>query len=136
MQVKVLTTLLQQTFRSLSLTTSPSTATGIASMVKVQVRVDEQDTPQFSRLATLAGVSPPLPEADLQSAEQRQLKSQSRRERSHSKAELSSECQISLFPVYFLGIQITCPPIYYMSSEGRCEGLFWVSNKPSRPFLG
>ena len=61
----------QQTFRSLS-TTSPSTATGFASMVKVQVRVDDQDVPQFSRVATLAGVSPPTTEADLHSAEQQQ----------------------------------------------------------------
>lgn len=74
------------TFRSQSLTASPSTATGLASMVKVQVRVDDQDTPQFSRLATLAGVSPPIPEADLHSAEQRQQRTQSRRERSNSKA--------------------------------------------------
>ena len=55
-------------------------------MVKVQVRVDDQDTPQFSRLATLAGVSPPIPEADLHSAEQRQQRTQSRRDRSNSKA--------------------------------------------------
>ena len=62
-------------------------------MVKVQVRVDDQDTPQFSRLATLAGVSPPIPEADLQLAEQRQLRSLSRKERSYPKAEAAtSEC--------------------------------------------
>ena len=75
----------QQTFHSQSLTTSPSTATGFASMVKVQVRVGEQETPQFSRLATLAGVTPPMTAADLHSAEQKQLRSsQSRRERSPS----------------------------------------------------
>lgn len=60
-------------------------------MVKVQVRVDDEDIPQFSRLATLAGVSPPVPEADLQTAEQRQLRTQSRKERSHSKSEVFSE---------------------------------------------
>lgn len=81
----------QQTFRSQSLTTSPSTATGFASMVKVQVRVGGQETPQFSRLATLAGVTPPMTEADLHSAEQKQLRSQSRRERSHSKSDATSE---------------------------------------------
>ncbi|KAL9960808.1 hypothetical protein ACROYT_G034311 [Oculina patagonica] len=75
------------TFRSLSLTTSPSTATGFGSMVKVQVRVDEQDTPQFSRLATLAGVTPPMTDGDLHFAEQRQIRSQSRKERSHSKSD-------------------------------------------------
>lgn len=80
----------QQTFRSLSLTTTPSTATGVASMVKVHVRVDDQDTPQFSRLATLAGVSPPITEADLQLAEQRQLRSQARKEISHSKPEATT----------------------------------------------
>lgn len=80
----------QQTFRSLSLTTTPSTATGVASMVKVQVRVDDQDTSQFSRLATLAGVSPPITETDLQLAEQRQLRSQSRKEKSHSKPEATT----------------------------------------------
>lgn len=80
----------QQTFRSLSLTTTPSTVTGVASMVKVQVRVDDQDTSQFSRLATLAGVSPPITEADLQLAEQRQLRSQSRKEKSHSKPEATT----------------------------------------------
>lgn len=79
------------TFRSLSLTTTPSTATGVASMVKVQVRVDDQDTSQFSRLATLAGVSPPITEADLQLAEQRQLRSQSRKEKSHSKPEATTK---------------------------------------------
>lgn len=70
----------QQTFHSLSLTTSPSTATGFASIVKVQVRVDDQDVPQFSRVAMLAGVSPPATEADLQSAEQRQQQLQSQKE--------------------------------------------------------
>ncbi|XP_020606074.1 uncharacterized protein FLJ43738-like [Orbicella faveolata] len=56
-------------------------------MVKVQVRVGEQETPQFSRLATLAGVTPPMTAADLHSAEQKQLRSQSRRERSPSKSD-------------------------------------------------
>lgn len=49
-------------------------------MVKVQVRIGDQDTPQFSRLATLAGVTPPITEADLQTAEQQQRQSQSRKE--------------------------------------------------------
>ena len=80
----------QQTFRSQSLT-SPSTTTGFASMVKVQVRVGEQETPQFSRLATLAGVTPPMTAADLHSAEQKQLRSQSRRERSPSKSDGTSK---------------------------------------------
>lgn len=75
------------TFHSQSLTTSPSTGTGFGSMVKVQVRVGEQETPQFSRLATLAGVTPPMTAADLHSAEQKQLRSQSRRERSPFKSE-------------------------------------------------
>ena len=69
-----------QTFRSLSLTASPSTGTGLASMVKVQVRVDEHDSSQLSRLAMLAGVSPPMTEADLLSAEQREHQSRQHRE--------------------------------------------------------
>ena len=81
----------QQTFHSQSLTTSPSTATGFGSMVKVQVRVGEQETPQFSRLATLAGVTPPMTAADLHSAEQKQLRSQSRRERSPSRCDGTSK---------------------------------------------
>ena len=60
-------------------------------MVKVQVRVGEQETPQFSRLATLAGVTPPMTAADLHSAEQKQLRSQSRRERSPSKCDGTSK---------------------------------------------
>lgn len=68
------------TFRSLSLTASPSTGTGLASMVKVQVRVDEHDSSQLSRLAMLAGVSPPMTEADLLSAEQREHQSRQHRE--------------------------------------------------------
>lgn len=60
-------------------------------MVKVQVRVGEQETPQFSRLATLAGVTPPMTAADLHSAEQKQLRSQSRRERSPAKSDGTSK---------------------------------------------
>lgn len=76
------------TFRSLSYITSPSTATGTGSMVKVQVRVDEQDPPQFSRLATLAGVTPPMTDAEIQQSERRKIRSQSKKERTISKLEV------------------------------------------------
>lgn len=81
----------QQTFHTQSLTTTSSTATGFASTVKVQVRVSEQEIPQFSRLASLAGLTPPMTEAELHSAEQKQLRSQSRREGPHSKLEVASK---------------------------------------------
>lgn len=38
-------------------------------MVKVQVRVDDRNTPQYSRMAYLAGVSPPLTEEELKELE-------------------------------------------------------------------
>lgn len=75
------------TFRSLSYTTSSSTAAVTSSRVKVQVRVDEQDPPQFSRLATLAGVTPPMTDREIQQSGQRQIRSQSKKERSSSKLE-------------------------------------------------
>lgn len=31
-------------------------------MVRVQVRIDENHTPQFGRIAQLAGVTPPVPD--------------------------------------------------------------------------
>lgn len=99
----------QQTFRSQSLTTSPSTATGFASMVKVQVRVGEQETPQFSRLATLAGVTPPMTAADLHSAEQKQLRSQSHRERSPAKSDGTSKWRSLLSVCIFEQCAITIP---------------------------
>lgn len=68
------------TFRSLSFTGSPSNATGLASMVKVQVRVDDHDSSQFSHLAKLAGVSPPMTEADLLTAEQKEVHSRQHKE--------------------------------------------------------
>ncbi|RMX52800.1 hypothetical protein pdam_00012207 [Pocillopora damicornis] len=63
-------------------------ATGTGSMVKVQVRVDEQDPPQFSRLATLAGVTPPMTDAEIQQSERRKIRSQSKKERTSSKLEV------------------------------------------------
>ena len=88
-----LTSLHQQTFRSQSLETNPSTHTGFANMVNIQVRVDDQDTPQFSRLATLAGVS--IPETDLlQSREQRQQRTQSRKDSRQSTSKGHKDCSI------------------------------------------
>ena len=81
----------QQTFRSQSFTTSPSTVTGFGSMVKVQVRVGQQETPQFSRLATLAGVTPPMTEADIHSAEQKQIRLLASKERPRSKSDPTSK---------------------------------------------
>ena len=75
----------------MSYITSPSTATGTGSMVKVQVRVDEQDPPQFSRLATLAGVTPPMTDAEIQQSERRKIRSQSKKERTSSKLEVISK---------------------------------------------
>ena len=51
------------------------------------MRVDEQDPPQFSRLATLAGVTPPMTDREIQQSGQRQIRSQSKKERSSSKLE-------------------------------------------------
>ncbi|XP_032228067.2 uncharacterized protein LOC5503934 [Nematostella vectensis] len=48
------------TFRSTSFSSETPTTLGMHSLVKVQVRVDDQQTPQFGRLATLAGVTPPM----------------------------------------------------------------------------
>ena len=47
---------------------TPTTA-GQQSLVKVQVRVDEQQRLQFSRIADLAGVSPPMSEERARAAE-------------------------------------------------------------------
>ena len=59
---------------------SPTTGSGVVSIVKVQV--DDDESPQFSRLANLAGVTPPIPEADLIAAEQQKiLRAASKRER-------------------------------------------------------
>ena len=44
-------------------------------MIKVQVHVDDHDSSQFSHLAKLAGVSPPMTEADLLTAEQKEIQS-------------------------------------------------------------
>lgn len=89
-----------QTFRSLSFTGSPSNATGLASMVKVQVRVDDHDSSQFSHLAKLAGVSPPMTEADLLTAEQKEVHSRQHKEQrgtthrdSATRLDVSSEFQ-------------------------------------------
>ena len=49
-------------------------------MVKVQVRVDDHDSSQFSHLAKLAGVSPPMTEADLLTAEQKEVHSRQHKE--------------------------------------------------------
>lgn len=93
-----------QTFRSLSFAGSPSTATGLRSVVTVQVRVEDHDSSQFSHLAKLAGVSPPMTEADLLTAEQRELQSRQHKERRGSnrgdlmaQLDLSSEFQSRLF---------------------------------------
>lgn len=44
-------------------------------MIKVQVHVDDHDSSEFSHLAKLAGVSPPMTEADLLTAEQKEIQS-------------------------------------------------------------
>lgn len=90
-QICIFDVVRQQTFHTQSLTTTSSTATGFASTVKVQVRVSEQEIPQFSRLASLAGLTPPMTEAELHNAEQKQTRSQSRREGPHSKMDVASK---------------------------------------------
>ena len=69
-------------------------------MVKVQVRVDDHDSSQFSHLAKLAGVSPPMTEADLLTAEQKEVHSRQHKEQrgttrrdSATRLDVSSEFQ-------------------------------------------
>lgn len=65
-------------------------------MVKVQVRVDDHDSSQFSHLAKLAGVSPPMTEADLLTAEQREIQSRQHKDQRGSTTRRDSATRLDV----------------------------------------
>ena len=72
-------------------------------MVQVQVRVDERNTPQFSRMAYLAGVSPPITAEELKEIElSRAAKRESvSRKKSHA---FDDEGQPSMFDEFCIDV--------------------------------
>lgn len=67
-------------------------------MVKVQVHVDDHDSSQFTHLAKLAGVSPPMTEADLLTAEQNEVHSRQHKEQrgtTRTRRDLAAQLDLS-----------------------------------------